>query len=90
MSARQVTSRICEGTPRRQSRRICRFNGARLGGNPLKIDMSDSLFDSSDLLSLFATPLCERQLSARRYEPINSCHSRYRSRYEPATNVPCP
>lgn len=34
--------------------------------------MNGSLFESSDLLSLFATQVWELQLPARRYEPINS------------------
>jgi hypothetical protein len=34
--------------------------------------MSGSPFESSDLLALFATPLWELQLPARRHEPINA------------------
>jgi uncharacterized protein (TIGR02466 family) len=38
----------------------------------LQIPMSDSPFESSDLISLFPTPLWEMQLPARRYELINA------------------
>ena len=34
--------------------------------------MNGSVFESSDLLSLFPTPVWEFQLPARRYEPINA------------------
>jgi hypothetical protein len=40
----------------------------------LEIIMNDLLFESSDLLSLFATPLWEMQLPARRYEPTTPGH----------------
>jgi uncharacterized protein (TIGR02466 family) len=38
----------------------------------LEILMNGSLFESSELLSLFSTPVWELQLPARRYEPINA------------------